>query len=460
MICDEDTLANLAFRQSRHEHATNRWPLSRWASVSLVAALFITIAPVHALAFRTSADDPSLAIGPATWRERTIPLSLTGTPPAGIAGIDAEQALLEAWATWELAGCAAPSPEYQGLSIGRPASSADGVVTVQFLAQADWDARSLGSGAPATTVVSYISDALGPAIVDADVFVNAEAPLWATDYTAARRALLSVLVHEIGHILGLLHTCELDVPPPLGCVGAPLADSPTMHPLFFPDAATLASDDTDGACFLYPTACDSACAAGFVCSAGACVPGCATTVCGPDDGCTPGIGCEPVVALDCPESCRSSRTCLEQGDPCMTPCECLTQVCADGVCALPCTTSTDCDASETCNAGACETYLGTYGDGCTRGLQCATGLCLLLTNKSGGTSGSCTRACLPDGPCPAGAACSDIDGLFVCYASTPPSASGCAIADPRRRGGDGPLHLGGWAAVLFAVLRMRSRRAR
>jgi len=434
--------------------------LARCSLVTAVVVLVAALWPAPSRAYRTSADDPGIGIGAARWRSQRLPMSMSGAPPAGLSPVESERALLEAWGIWELAGCAVPRSEYRGFSGGSPAASSDGVVTAQFISQAAWDLRAFGSETPATTVVTYVSGESGPEIVDADIFLNAESSLWETDHSAAQEAMLALLVHELGHVLGLLHSCELDADGPLRCVGDPVDASPTMHPLFFPGAATLAPDDTAGACFLYLVACEPDCGAGFACDAGTCVASCAATNCEPGAACIPGVGCAPTAAPACAESCRDTNDCLEAGDPCATSCACGTELCADGVCARPCSEPDDCDALDTCSAGACEAYLGTYGDACTRGSHCVSEVCLLRTDASGGPSrGSCTRPCVPGRTCPAGSVCSEIDAQFVCAEIAAP-ASGCAIGDARRRRGASASWGGGWLVLLLAGWRMRIRRAR
>ena len=427
--------------------------------VVLAAALTPVVAPSRAFAFRTSGDDPTLGIGAAQWTSTTISLSLTGAPPTALGQADAERALLEAWATWTDSECAIPRAEYGGYSLGRPASPSDGVVTVQFLPQAEWDARAYGTDTPATTVVTYISGESGPAIVDADVFVNANASLWLDDQTTVRRAALSIFVHEIGHVIGLLHICELDVTGPGRCAADPSTDSPTMHPLFFPDAASLASDDRDGACFLYPGGCDSECGQGFACSSGGCVPACTTTTCELGTACTPGLGCQPVDPPDCTASCRESGTCLEVGDPCADPCECRTGTCAQNFCAQRCSESADCAMSTTCNAGACESRLNMFGDECSLGSECGSALCLVFTERDGAERGTCTRACALDGACPGGSICRQVGARLVCFPDLP-SANGCTAAAARSGRRHTQFHLAIGALLWLTIRRLIKRRSR
>ena len=130
--------------------------------------------------------------------------------------------------------------------------------------------------------------------------------------------LLTVLVHELGHALGLAHNCAPEAPE-LMC-GAEHAGI-VMHPIYGEGGTRLAADDVEGICALYPAltpepaGCAQAadCYEGELCVEGACHPDslfgpacaqrsdCATTYC-IEDSSSPAGGI-------CTRQCESSSEC-------------------------------------------------------------------------------------------------------------------------------------------------------
>src|SRR5262249_17023075 len=151
----------------------------------------------------------------------------------------------------------------------------DGINTIQWIFSG-WTSRGLDPSAAGATDVQYEKGADGKwVIVEADIYLNAENHRWVASGTppTGLRDLASVLTHEMGHLLGLLHPCE-----PGGADGAPdCATDPafaqaTMYPIYDPAEVSLGDDDEAGACFLYPgNACEVAgCPAGMACSTTGC----------------------------------------------------------------------------------------------------------------------------------------------------------------------------------------------
>lgn len=113
----------------------------------------------------------------------------------------------------------------------------------------------------------------------------------------------------------------------------------------------------------------------------------------------------------------------------------------------------DCAAFETCVQGVCT---GDVGAGCTTGIDCASGLCVV------GDSGQrfCTEICEPAASsCPEGYSCQQAGGgtLNKCWPSGGDDGGGCATAGGRP-GAPLALGLGLWAAL--ALLWLRGRRKR
>jgi hypothetical protein len=229
-----------------------------------------------------------------------------------------------------------------------------------------------------------------------------------------------------------------------------------MYPLYSPEQSSLAADDIEGICFLYPAGdCGASCPADMLCSSEGCVARCGETVCDHDQICVDDVCSTPAPTLpcstgsdpsctqkcqtnaDCPAAsiCAAGR-CLHQsaaGDPCEQASDCASAACNDdGVCVSPCTNDRDCGAGSSCEKQAtgnqtCEATTLPFGATCHSADDCTSQECLAdLTAEP-----TCTRLCGEDYPaapgCPAGWACSRIDKRHVC---TPPrrSAGGCATA--------------------------------
>ncbi|HIA03770.1 MAG TPA: matrixin family metalloprotease [Myxococcales bacterium] len=95
------------------------------------------------------------------------------------------------------------------------------------------------------------------AIVEADIAFNGYQNKWSSGVSFGKSHVLSVALHEIGHMFGLQHN--------LG--GWSANDPPTMAPTADPygKSASLEGDDQLGACFLYPSGDKFLCDSGLDC---------------------------------------------------------------------------------------------------------------------------------------------------------------------------------------------------
>ena len=130
---------------------------------------------------------------------------------------------------------------------------------------------------PAALALTSVSASTSSGIIrDADIEVNAERFQWAdlvlhptlSGDGQSFHDLQNAVTHEMGHLIGLDHTCYLQPPAPLDDMGNPIPDcmdaSPevlatTMFPSANPgdtDKRTLEADDIRAVCEIYPVAQD------------------------------------------------------------------------------------------------------------------------------------------------------------------------------------------------------------
>jgi len=254
--------------------------LSRRVGAGLAVASFVLSSSQSAWAFRTIEDYPEVPDDAQVhWPDGAFEF---WTYDHGTDSVSAE-ALAETsrrafWA-WQAAPCARIAPQHIGIS-PFPAEPGDGVNTIEIV-ETDWE--SLGfppDAAGANDIFFQEQDDGSWAIVEADIYINAEHHSFTTANSPEgdERSLVGVLTHEAGHALGLLHPCEPD-----GADGAPKcepedAPSDLMSPYYAPDQTYPEEEDYAGLCYLYP-ACetDDDCADGFRCRDSVCTRRCTSS---------------------------------------------------------------------------------------------------------------------------------------------------------------------------------------
>ena len=408
------------------------------ATVAVSALLTITLVPASAAAFRTLAEELDVG-GPVRWASATLEIELSEDVPSSLELAAVERDVLEAAAVWSEPACSSISlPRVSVSDAG--AEPLDGRNTVEWVT--DWEARGFGGDQPAMTDVQVEEAGDGWRIVEADIYLNAEHFDWTTD--AARgeeQRVRDVLVHELGHFIGLEHPCEVgsdgDAP---DCESA--SESVALS-VMHPEATaleSLAEDDAAGVCSLYP---DEA----------------------PSD--TPEVAQDPdepelpIVSTSVPD-CESAH-CQgpgPRGDPCAQHDDCKSGICApEGFCAARCQSGGDCDPGARCVAAGgerlCETALEPFAGECDNADDCLGGECI---SWNGGPR-QCSRSCDEAQPCPSGWDCVTEAGRSVC--APPPEVSegcSCRLASPSRdaRGGLLTLLLGIWVTTRMG----RDRRGR
>lgn len=396
------------------------------------AAALLLWAP-QALAFR-SAGDLSRFDGTerVAWPWGEIRYEIHDDLPEDLDIDSVRQVVRNAVATWEGLECGGPTFIDKGLT-SDPAEPGDGVNTVEWVASG-WLERGFPENAAGFTDVGYVRLGGGQwEINEADLYLNGESYSWVLDGAPGEgeRTVASVLTHEAGHMLGLMHPCEIGGGPEVpDCADVPEAAHTAMYPLYDPAQVQLSQDDIDGACFLYPAEGTSD------------APGLAESPkslgCSTDDDCRRGLQCEDG---DCIYGT------LRVGDQCSADTDCASRVCTDtGACAPSCEDDADCGPEGSCetidNLGAaCVTGdQRAFGAGCTSPDQCVSGYCVESTPGDN----FCSRPCDPEiaNDCPRFWSCESVDDEPVCLPSSQLATGGCAVMpDPDRSGSSG----GFWA---------------
>lgn len=302
----------------------------------------------------TTTFAPNIPAG--TWRPAALPVPFVlALPRSRDVGVEAAAELQVALETWQRAPCTSWRARFDG---ERAATTGDDGVNVVIFHDDVWPAE-LVPGAVAQTVVT--TDGSG-FYGDADIHINGKDFRFSLDGAPGTLDLRSILVHELGHALGLGHSNDARA--------TMFASGSSLR------WRSLENDDRDGVCSLYPgtgaAGCDVApCPAPYTCVAGACqrpkATGGGRDVCAPCDrvsdaceaagddarcidigagasaGRVCGRGC--AVDLDCgagfrclPTSeagdlqCLSQVACRNGASPCQTDAECNDSVCRDGAC--------------------------------------------------------------------------------------------------------------------------------
>jgi hypothetical protein len=457
--------------------------IARWL-VPAAVCVSLGLHANHAEAFRTGADTPDLmGTERVRWSSDVISFELYKAVPSGLALSEVSAEVVLGMQAWSAPACSAVQFDLRGVTSAH-AAPGDGLNTVEWLPNG-WVERGFNGDAAGITDVQYAKMPSGKwAIVEADMYLNGGNHSWILegDGGVGHRDVRSVVTHELGHMLGLLHPCE-----PGGDGGAPdCATDPafagtTMYPFYLPTQSTLSMDDQAGVCFLYPMDDCSAvqCAAGTLCVDGACAESCGGRICGHNEVClsdqclssTPlcgSTGCDAAAMLCASASdCGAGFQCVlgqcqpsvggSPGDPCSLGAECSSQICvSDGYCAGPCAL-TSCTGEGCVSASVADcSSKRPLGAECQEANQCIGSECLAGAENSP----VCTRACGNlQAACPLGWDCRIVDARSVCAPPGPLNVRGAGCSCSIRPDLASARPVFGLPIVAFLLLWARRRLA-
>lgn len=212
-----------------------------------VAVLCVTLSSGPASAYLklgTRVDSRTLTL---RWEEFPVRYFVTNQAGGGVSATELRDAAVRAFATWDGVETADTSSELVGFTAARP-NDDDGLTVIGFDNRPDQD-RTLGA-------TSFLIDTLSGEIVEAEIFLNSAfswsvAPNGQTD----RFDVESILLHEIGHLLGLGHSALGETELRNGGRRVIAAEA-VMFPVAFSVGSTvgrtLRADDIAGLSDIYP----------------------------------------------------------------------------------------------------------------------------------------------------------------------------------------------------------------
>lgn len=181
------------------------------------------------------------------WTRQPIRYFITNRAVAGVTENDLRTAVSRAFATWGRAPGVTVESQFAGF-VGSEPFAEDGASVIGFRARADLD-TTLG----ATT---FTIDATTGDVIESDIFLNT-AFTWsvAPGGTSGRFDVESIMLHEIGHLLGLGHSALGETETAGGERRQVIAKGAVMFPIAYPPGTTqdraLQPDDEAGIGELY-----------------------------------------------------------------------------------------------------------------------------------------------------------------------------------------------------------------
>lgn len=337
---------------------------------------------ISSLAILCSALSPSLAWAfvpmQSQWDPSSLPvgyrINLNSAPPE-IGSAGARTAVEGGFASWAAPACSAFRTTNLGTTSLTAGDVNDGENSILWIS-GRWPAE-LGDVRSVIGVTTPVWGRGG--FIDADIQFNNVGFTWSTDGGRGTVDTQSIATHEQGHFLGLDHTG---------------VQSAIMFASYGGGLKrTLAADDTNGVCALYPTG-----------------------VALPDGGTNP----DPCASNNACDTCTPVNGC----GWCTANSRCLTGT-ANGPTGQSCGGQWNWQPSECSGA---PTGNVPFGGACTRSMDCAnSGVCI-----SDGTNAFCTRRCTTGCDCPSNYDClqTQTAGLSVCAPGTNQCAPDAGVGFP------------------------------
>jgi|GEM_PF-2838940 len=337
-------------------------------SVLLVSVLALMFVCTTANAYKVETTQAGVELG---WSDSNIPvgwhLNADGAP--GLSFQSVQQTLAASFATWQNVECSYLTFNYQGQT--NVTAAQVGVDTPDYknvmiwLSEDDWD----GSWVDAYAVTVPLFYQQSGEIIDADILFSTTFD-WSTDVNgeAGKADLQSIATHEMGHLLGLDHPGVADATMYWSAVEG------EIH------KRTLAADDIQGICYLYP------------------VSGVDGSPCSSDS------------------DCNGERSCIYN------------EPSGGSICSSPCVCDVDCSSDLECTNKQClplESDIGGLGSECGATKPCVSQDMICLNNF-------CSIFCEDDAECPDGWDCVMLQGgdnKKGCYTSNPSPIDGDSSDD-------------------------------